>query len=171
MANLFLPSPTPVPPATRTKAPTAPPPVVELPTPLLVQPTPVPVPVNAVATDNLRVRAAPSTSAAIVDHLNKGDTVQILGRTAANDWWQIALPTKPDARGWISAQFAPANAPVDSIPVVGANAPNAPPVANSTQPPIVNPAPPAFPGSGFPIVPPGGQPFQPPPQPNPYPYR
>lgn len=86
--------------------------------------TPVPPPVTAIATDNLRVRGTPSTTAAIVDRLNKGDTAQIIGRTAASDWWQIVLPSNPNARGWISAQFTQTSGPTDLVPVI--QAPNLP---------------------------------------------
>jgi uncharacterized protein YgiM (DUF1202 family) len=101
---------------------------VEPPTePPTVVPTPVPQPVNATIKENLRVRAAPNTNAAVVDRLNKGDTVQILGRTAANDWFQITLPKDPKERGWISAEFANPSGSIDTIPV--------------TQPGQSNPAP------------------------------
>ncbi len=117
------------------------------------QPTPPPaVLVFATTKENLRVRAAPSTTAQIVAQLKKGDTVQVLGRTAASDWWQIILPADPNARGWIAANFTTVNGPKDSIPVVPASeqAPVAPPAAPPPAPgaypgPGANPNPPAYP--------------------------
>jgi hypothetical protein len=66
----------------------------------------------------LRVRAAPNTNAAIVDRLNRGDTVQVVGRNATNDWLQIILPRDPNARGWISAAYADLSAPIQTVPLV-----------------------------------------------------
>lgn len=107
------------------------------------EPPPPPAPVTATTTENLRVRAAPSTAAQQIGSLTKGQTVQVIGRTAASDWWQIALPTNPTARGWIAASFTTLSGSVDSIPVVtpGASPPPAqppplpPPVAQPTLPP------------------------------------
>ncbi len=114
----FLPAATPTPTATRTRTRT--PTAVRLPPTIAAPPIPTqaPAPVNATATANVRIRAAPSTSAAIVGRLNQGEKAQIVGRTPANDWWQISLPSDPSARGWVSAEFATADGPVDAIPVI-----------------------------------------------------
>jgi len=121
----LLPTATPTATATKTRTP----PVARLVAPPVVEPTttPVPQPVRATVTENLRVRSAPSTTAAILGRLNKGDTVQIVGRTAANDWWQILLPTNPNARGWIAAQFTEVSGPVDAVPIVQPPRPPTPP--------------------------------------------
>ena len=95
-------------------------------TPIPATPTAAPVTVNATAKDNLRVRAAPSTSAAVLDRLNKGDTAQVVGRTAASDWLQIALPTKPGQLGWISTGFVTLSGPLDVVPIVQAQGRNPP---------------------------------------------
>lgn len=118
------------------------------------QPTEPPTPVTAtINTDSLRVRAAPNANAAILDRLNKGDTVQVLGRTAANDWLQISPTQKPSTRGWISAQFAQVSGALDTVPVVSAGQPN-----------VVPPVPP-----GQPPAPPPAQPYPAPQPPRPYP--
>ncbi|MBI4787814.1 MAG: SH3 domain-containing protein [Chloroflexi bacterium] len=126
VANLLpgaTPSPTPT--RTRTTTPTvvaratAPP----LPTVAPVPPTPVPEPVRATANDNLRVRAAPSTSAAIVDRLTKGASAVVTGRNADSSWLQIVLPSNANQRGWISAQFATASGPLATVPIVQAPIP------------------------------------------------
>lgn len=125
-ANLLTPfvSPSPSPTATRTKSPTR---VLIAPTPTVVPPSPTqPIEVTGTAKENLRVRAGPSTAAAAVDRLNKGDVVKILGRTAAKDWLQIPLPTNPNARGWVSAQFVQINGPIDAIPIVQPGQPPTP---------------------------------------------
>ncbi len=122
ITSLTSPSPTP----TRTRTPTRvlvsppPPPIVVIPSP-----TP-PVEVMGRAKENLRVRSAPSTAASAVDRLNKGDVVKILGRTAAKDWLQIPLPTNPNARGWVSAEFVQIDGPIDAIPIVQPGQPPTP---------------------------------------------
>jgi uncharacterized protein YraI len=105
-------------------------------------PTQPPQPISASITgDNLRMRAAPNTSAAIVDRLNKGDAVQVTGKNASGDWLQVFPTQKPSSRGWISAQFAQVNGSLDSIPVVepgqstAPSAPAVPPAQAPSQPP------------------------------------
>lgn len=116
-------SPTATPTATKapnTVVPTRVPPVAQVvpPTPAPLPPTPVPAPVIALITDNLRVRSTPSTSGAIIDRLNKGDKIQVVGKIAAGDWLVVPLPSNPNARGWISAAYAQLNGPLDLVPVV-----------------------------------------------------
>ncbi len=139
IAYLF-PTATPTPTRTRTRTP--PPLAVAPPTPtviVLVPTPPAPPEIAATAQTNVNVRANPSTSAAIVAKMKKGDTAQIVGRTPASDWWQIILPSNPGAKGWVSAEFATAEGPTDSIPIVQPGSSNAP-----AQPPRP-PAPPSYP--------------------------
>lgn len=110
----LLPTATPTVTPTRTKPPTVAPPVA--PPTVSAPPTAVPE-VIATARENLRVRAAPSTAAPILARLNRGDSVRVVGRTPANDWWQILLPTNPSARGWISAEFTDTSGPIDALPI------------------------------------------------------
>ena len=120
-------------------------------------PTEPPPPVTAtIKEDNLRMRAAPNANAAILDRLNKGATVQVIGRTTANDWLQIFRTQKPDTPGWISAQYAQVNGSLDTVPVVQPGQSGALP----TSPPVQPPSPPY----------PAPQPLLPsPPTPRPYP--
>ncbi len=128
-------------------------PPTELP---VAPPTEPPQPVTAKITgDNLRVRAAPNANAAILDRLNKGDTVQIVGRTTANDWLQIFRTQKPDTPGWISASYAQVNGSLDTVPVVQPGQSGALP----TSPPVQPPSQPY----------PAPQPLPPPPTTRPYP--
>jgi uncharacterized protein YraI len=128
--------------STATVAPTLVLPTAPLPTVPVVSPTQVPAPLSVTAKDNLRVRAAPSTSAAVVDRLNKGASAQAVGRTAASDWLQIILPTNPAGRGWISAEFASATGPLDTLPVVQPSAPvpGVPPSSGQPPPPPTSPS-------------------------------
>ncbi len=117
-------------PATSTPVPTQPPPSA------LAEPAPS-AGIIATANENVRIRSAPSTSAAIAGQLKKGDTAQVVGRSAASDWLQIVMPANANARGWISADFATTSSSVSGLPVAGA-APSAPvPVPSSAPPPVV----------------------------------
>lgn len=148
------PTATPTPRPTRTPTPIEAQ-AVSPPTDTPPPPTATPaVTVMATTKENLRVRAAPSTSAQIVAQLKKGESVQVFGRTAASDWWQIALPSNADARGWISASFTTLSGPADSIPVLPANgqaptaAPAAPSGGGAYPAPQTNPGPQPYPGPG-----------------------
>ncbi len=70
------------------------------------------------AKENLRVRAMPSTTAQIIDQLTKGDKAKVTGTNQPGDWFQIMLPSNPNARGWILASFTEVSGPVDTLPVV-----------------------------------------------------
>ncbi len=114
-------SPPPTP--TRTRTPTRPaaiaPPAQPTPPPVAVVPTPtVPAEIIGTVTENSRVRASPSTSAAILTRLNKGDQVKVVGRNAASDWYEILLPSDANARGWISAELVQLQGSPEALPVV-----------------------------------------------------
>jgi uncharacterized protein YraI len=159
-------TPSSAPRATRTRTPGAADTTVTVPTIAAQSSVPSPsspVLVSATAKENLRVRAAPSTSAQQVGSLNKGDSAQVVGRTAASDWWQIVLPSNPNARGWILANFAEANGPIGSVPVVpssgvlpGGPPQVVPPPSGAYPPPVVPPPSGAYPP---PVVLPGSSPY------------
>lgn len=156
LGAVLSPTPTQAAARTATVAPTlVPPTIAPLPTVPVVSPTQVPAPLSVTAKDNLRVRAAPSTSAAVVDRLNKGASAQAVGRTAASDWLQIILPTNPAGRGWVSAAFVTVAGPLDTLPVVQPSAPIPSTPPSSGQPP----RPPTFPSPGQPPRPPTPQPY------------
>lgn len=105
------PRPTATPPLARAVAvpePTVPPPPIQSPPPVIA----------TIRGDSLRVRAAPNTNAAILDRLNRGDTVQAVGRNASNDWVQVLLPRDPNTRGWIAAAYVELSVPIDTLPLV-----------------------------------------------------
>jgi uncharacterized protein YgiM (DUF1202 family) len=109
---------------------------VELPTELpAAPPSEAPSLTATIKENNLRVRAAPNANAAVVDHLNKGDNVQVVGRTAASDWLQISQPQKPDKGGWISAPYAQVNGSLDTVPIAQPGQPSALPTSPRVQPP------------------------------------
>ena len=87
------------------------------------------------------MRAAPSASGEQIGTLNKGDTVQIVGRTAASDWLQILHPLNPSIRAWIAASFVDVKGSVGTIPVVDSSAVPVPPPNPAQPPPPVQPRP------------------------------
>jgi uncharacterized protein YgiM (DUF1202 family) len=127
----FVSEPTEIPP---TRTPIARITIVPTPEPSpVVPPTPIPEPAFATAKENLRVRAQPNTTSAIMDRLNKGDRTEIVGRTAANDWWQIPLPTDPNRRGWVLASVTDTTGAINAVPIVGPG--------SNPQPPAPQPQP------------------------------
>lgn len=82
------------------------------------QPTPPPAgfSVNGVTLGEVNVRSGPSTSFNIIDRVDQGDTVSIIGRNADSSWWQVRVGGQV---GWMSARWvrAETNNPA-SIPVV-----------------------------------------------------
>jgi len=104
---------------TATLPPTATP--FPLETPFAPMPTiqpPTIVPVEGVTTTQLNVRTEPSTASEVLGIINANTTVQIIGKDAAENWWQIIYETGTDAKGWVTAQYVEtANKP--EIPVIG----------------------------------------------------
>ncbi|MBI3740830.1 MAG: glycoside hydrolase family 99-like domain-containing protein [Chloroflexi bacterium] len=84
----------------------------------------------------LRVRAAPSTDAAILGRLRDGQIVILFARDDASKWLQIAYPDAAN-RAWVSADFVKADA--NALPVANENAPA--PTAIATAIPESPPAP------------------------------
>jgi uncharacterized protein YgiM (DUF1202 family) len=74
------------------------------------------VEISATAVDNANIRAMPSTGAAIAARITKGQPLTLMGRTAANDWYQVRLPANSNAQGWISAPLVRAEG-TDRLPV------------------------------------------------------
>ena len=67
---------------------------------------------------NVNIRSGPATNTAIIGRVPQGTQISVVGRNAANTWWQIN-----DGRttGWVSAAFVPrqAGTNIESIPVTG----------------------------------------------------
>ncbi len=82
-------------------------------------PTLVPGAIRGQTTDILRVRAEPSTEAAILGRLREGASVMILARNEDSTWWQIAYPDGK-RRGWVAAEFCTVTGDTLSLPVVRA---------------------------------------------------
>ncbi len=85
------------------------------------------------ATDTLRVRADPSTDAAILGRLRLGTTVMILARSDDSQWWQIAYPDATQV-GWVAAEYVTVTGSADSVPVVSPTATPTPAPTDTTTP-------------------------------------
>ncbi|MDX2161492.1 MAG: PA14 domain-containing protein [bacterium] len=67
----------------------------------------------------VNIRTGPSTTSSRIGRLPSGETAALIGRNAANQWYQINYN---GIVGWVTAQYAilnPANANLNSVPVTG----------------------------------------------------
>lgn len=66
----------------------------------------------------VNVRSEPASSGAILGQVARGNQIPVVGRNAANTWWQVNYG---EITGWVSAVFAPlqSNAVLATIPVTG----------------------------------------------------
>jgi hypothetical protein len=85
----------------------------------------------------LRVRAEPSTSAAILGRLRDGAAVLLLARDELSQWWQIAYPNAV-SRAWIAAEFTKPEGTTDALPIANGNAPTPTATPAETQAPAAN---------------------------------
>ena len=94
----------------------APPPPTATPGP---SPTPTPTPIEFAAyrtTGTLRVRSGPGTDYDVMDQVPENFVLDILGRSADNQWLAIAYPDF-GSLGWVSSQFVTPSDSFDQFPV------------------------------------------------------
>lgn len=135
--------PTAAPTATRhAPSPTLTPRPTQTPTPPPTQtPTssPTPAPDAVVLAETLNLRDGPGTIYARVGVLRKGDPLDVLARTQAQDWLSVITPN--GSRGWVAANLVQLNIPLSQIPVA-ANIPTPPvtptPKATATPRPTLS---------------------------------
>jgi hypothetical protein len=131
------PSPTPAPSLT----PTALPPT-ETSLPPTATPTSAPQKPRVVADSDVNLRGGPGRAYPVVAKLRAGQEVEILGRNASGDWWQLAWPGGKQA--WVAGTVVQILGPIDTV-AVAKNIP-APPVQPTRAPqPTAAPAAPAAP--------------------------
>jgi hypothetical protein len=116
-----LPIPTPAPTASATMTPTV----------TFAIPGAITATVNA--TETLRVRADPSTDAAILGRLPPGATLSLLAQSSDAQWWQIAFPDAA-RRGWVAAEFVTPNGSTDALPIVSPTPTLTPTVTDTPTP-------------------------------------
>jgi hypothetical protein len=97
---------------------------------------------RALTSAGLNVRRGPGTNFERLTTLAGGVQVPIIGRTAANDWWQIRSGA---TTGWISAQFTTIYGICSGVPVI--NFATATPIFTLTPPPTLTPRPSNTPGT------------------------
>lgn len=68
----------------------------------------------------LNVRSGPGVSFSVVEVLNRGAQVQLLGRNSASTW--VLIRTDRNTEGWVNASYLSSNIPIGTLPVVGAPA-------------------------------------------------
>lgn len=128
--------PTPTPVDTPTPAPTDMPAEPPTATPEPPTPTPEVKPVAVVSgSAQVNVRTGPGTAYAQVGSVARGTELEIVGRNAAGDWWQVCCVNGQQV--WIVARLVTAR-DADAVPVA-ANIPTPPP--QPTRPPAPRPAP------------------------------
>jgi uncharacterized protein YraI len=73
---------------------------------------------RARANTALNVRSGPSTDTQILRVMGSGELALVVGRTGANDWWQVQIS---NVTGWVSAPFTTLyGSNCQSLPVIGA---------------------------------------------------
>lgn len=116
--------------------------VAPIPTPtptlavVVLIPTPTPTPVASLlaqALNALNVRAGPGTDYAVVSGLAAGAQVEITGRNASADWWQILLPS--GGEGWVYAPLVETTASATNV-ALAATIPERPSPTPTSEPAV-----------------------------------
>ena len=127
---------TPAVPATDTPVPPTPTPSVPTDTPVPPTPTSPPVPFVTVSSDKLNVREGPGTAYGRVGQVTKGQRLDIVGKNAAGDWWQVCCVDGQQV--WIVDRLVQAQGDLGNVKVAAAIAP---PPPTATPRPTDTPAP------------------------------
>jgi uncharacterized protein YraI len=142
------PVPSPVPPsptAAPTATPTPEPPTVT-PEPPTITPTPEPQQPRAVADSDVNLRGGPGKAYPVVAKLLAGQEVEILGRNASGDWWQLTWPGGKQA--WVAGTVVQILGPIDSV-AVAKNIPAVPVQPTRAPKPTAAPAAPTKPSTAY----------------------
>jgi len=101
---------------------TLPPTFTPRPTSTPLPPTfpPTVAPVEGTTTTQVNVRSGPNTASPAVGILNIFTKVQIVGKDASGNWWQIIYLDGPEGRGWVTAEYIHTVGTPD-VPVIGAS--------------------------------------------------
>lgn len=85
------------------------------------------LPMATVKDDLVNLRSGPGSSYDLLGQAVLSDTLQIIGRTAESDWWQVCC-TADDESAWVKAEFVQTDQPAQklaAVPVVEAVKPTA----------------------------------------------
>jgi uncharacterized protein YraI len=80
------------------------------------QATPTPAGPTGRVLQRLNVRSGPGTGFETLGMLDANATVSLTGKNATASWFQIAYPSGPGGRGWVTAQYIQADA--SGLPVL-----------------------------------------------------
>ena len=89
---------------------------------------------RALVNVGLNVRTGPSTAFTVVTTLAAGSVVPIVGRTAANDWWQVRVSAV--LTGWVASPYTTVFGNCTLIPVVPSPATPTSSAPTATETPI-----------------------------------
>jgi uncharacterized protein YraI len=90
------------------------------------------------------VRGGPGTNYDVIGNIKEGDTVPVIGKSAAGTWYAVDFGGAIEGRAWVSGQVARYDGDDADLPVVSAPPPPAP---SATPKPANNPAPGPIAGS------------------------
>ena len=114
-------------------------PAAAKPTPILLSepstPTRAPAPVVIVQADKVNVRKGPGTAYNTTGQVTQGTSLEIVGKNAAGDWWQVCCVSGQQV--WIIGRLVQAQGDTSTVQVV-ASVPPPPPTA--TLRPLATPA-------------------------------
>lgn len=100
----------------------------------------------------VNLRAGPGTDQAIIAMVERGAEYEIVGKNPADDWWYVCCVDGQTV--WVTGEFVDTEGPVDSVPVVTAEAQAVAPTPAPTVPaqPVTAPqaAPPQTPTTATP---------------------
>ncbi len=130
------PSPTPEPSATPA-APTATLLPTETPAPTE---TAVPQTPRVAADSAINLRSGPGRAYPVIGRMQAGQEIDIIGRNASGDWWQLAWPGKTQA--WVAGTVVRVLGPIDTVAVAKV-IPTPPPAPTAAPRPTAAPAVPA----------------------------
>jgi hypothetical protein len=140
----FTPSPIPPSPTTApTATPTTEPPTATAGPPTLtptITLTSTPQKPRAIAASEVNLRGGPGKGYPVVGKLAAGKEMEILGRNASGDWWQLAWPGGKQA--WVTGTVVQIIGPIDTV-AVAKNIPPTPVAATRAPKPTAAPPAPA----------------------------
>jgi uncharacterized protein YraI len=87
-------------------------------TPAPPTPAPTVAPVEGTTTTQVNVRGEPSTASPALGILDPFSKVQIAGKDAGGNWYQIIYAAGPEGRGWVTAIYIQTTGQPD-VPVIG----------------------------------------------------
>jgi hypothetical protein len=75
--------------------------------------TPEPVPMVVVTNPSVNVRSGPGTEFSVLGQLQQGNSLEVIGRNGAGDWWQICCVD--DAEGWVFDEVVRTEGPMETV--------------------------------------------------------